>query len=445
MGHGDGRASATPEYLYRYAQLTTDAADRLSQFVRGTLTDALEAYARSAKVFGVDAAELEPDGAGSIVGKVLRHLGQARETDARVRITGRDFALADGGDLPLGLRTPLYQPSPATRVVVTTNAALDNVPSQAGAAYAKLYASGDLTPYRFQILQHLLDVGDPKYMKAFFQGLPDGQLHSLLAMGQVTQQKEFITLLTSVVKAMSPGDAQKVMAAVTLPEMSAPRLRELFPSLMDLYSAGVAQSVPPPGGSQDIGTWADALGTAIGSILSPLLKAMESAGVSADEQQAFVQGILQSSYVNAVFLLTAPLEPEGAIAKIVFSAAIGAVQSFISAKEPIKPLLLDTLWPRGKGPHVVGTNDRLIGITESLIVSSLIMHRPIYPPGSATPLKLTGGPADAELIKKIMENPSRYRVEEPDPHKRDPLTVAYVLSTFEAKELKKVVHEVFGP
>ncbi|MEU6555861.1 hypothetical protein ABZ915_37280 [Streptomyces sp. NPDC046915] len=179
----DGSASATPQHLYTYSQVATQAVRNLQEWVRGPLANAIADYRATAVDFGGNIHGLTTGLDGNIDTEVIGRLTAVLDTDAGVRTTGKDFELADAHRSPLRNG---WGPTPPTSYLTVSDADLDRAAAASGAALAKrvrqgLALQGDGFLANFNPFNVLLNVNDPVYTESFLRNLPQYDLVWLLA------------------------------------------------------------------------------------------------------------------------------------------------------------------------------------------------------------------------------------------------------------------------
>ncbi|MEU2353508.1 hypothetical protein ABZ599_11165 [Streptomyces misionensis] len=207
------------------------------------------------------------------------------------------------------------------------------------------------------------------------------------------------TILAHVSSAIFADDA---------PDLPADELDPLLDAFAHLYTAGADQSIPPPDVS-DPRKWADDYGTRVGTEVGPLLRAVRQ--MDSKPNNPLFRSMIQGGYLNVLFMPTAVLAPESVVGAIGFSAAVGALQSFVGGNDPFAQILKRHMPDEAYSGDASKLNQAIAGSTGSLMMSSLISHHLVIPNDGSPAVHFTGDQrADSQLLQHILANRGDYHV-----------------------------------
>ncbi|MFB7495866.1 hypothetical protein ACFC09_14375 [Streptomyces sp. NPDC056161] len=216
--------------------------------------------------------------------------------------------------------------------------------------------------------------------------------------------KVMAILQTAMNQEHSPEAARDLMHRVSLglfgsgaPQLKNSDWKKLLDPVRAFYCAGLLNGVSAPTdfSREGVEEWERVTGAQNGEDVALFLKALHDA----QPDHELMKSMLQGGYVNAAFLTIGFLEPEAWLAKIAFSAAVGVVQSAVSANDPI----IENLGlSDGKHPDTDDVNNKLAvgGFTHTLTL--LAVRNQLRDP-SGRLVHLTGdAKTDERTMRKVL-------------------------------------------
>ncbi|SEN79873.1 hypothetical protein [Actinacidiphila rubida] len=291
----------------------------------------------------------------------------------------------------------------------------------------------------------LLDAlaANPSAAYHFAKALTPAEVREMFYGDRQYSGKVMAVLQTAMNCERSPQAARELMHKVSLglfgsgaPKLSNSDWKSLIGPVRAFYGTGMLNSVPAPTDfSRDgLEEWEHIAGAQNGEDLALFLKALHDS----QPDDALVKSMVQGGYVNAVFLLAGPLEPEAWGAKIAFSAALGTVQSVVSANDPI----IENLGlSAGRYPDTDGMNEKLAlgGFAQTLTL--LAMRNQLRDPSNHL-VHLTGDQAtDRNTLREVLSGDlTRYTV-----GGTDGARVSELLDAYKSQELEAGFKAITSP
>ncbi|MFF2964665.1 hypothetical protein ACFVT1_38615 [Streptomyces sp. NPDC057963] len=291
----------------------------------------------------------------------------------------------------------------------------------------------------------LLDAfsANPSAAYQFAKALTPAEVREMFYGDRQYRLKMIAILQTAMNSEHDPEAARELMHKVSLglfgsgaPKLSNSDWKTLIDPVRDFYGTGLLNSISAPTDFSGDGMeeWEHVTGRQNGEDVALFLKALHDS----QPDNAMLKSMLQGGYMNAAFLFLSPLEPEGWLAKIAFSAAVGAMQSVASAHDPI----IDNLGiPTGKFPDADQMNEKLFvgGFVQTLAL--LATRNQIRDPSHHL-VHLTGdATTDQKTIRDLLTGDlTKYTV-----GGRNGASVQELLDAYKSQELETAFRGITSP